>query len=299
MAEKEQFERIGDGLLVRAPAKLNLSLLIAGKRADGYHNIETVMAKVDWYDELFFEPSSKKGIDLICEGPEWSPKGRENLVYQACKMLMEEAGIKKDVRITLKKNIPAGTGLGSASSDAAAALAGIKNLFGLKVKRGKMGEIAGKLGSDVAFFLGGPLAYCTGRGEKVKKIDKKFDFLAVVVLPDISISTKMIYNIYEQDAGLYKKLHKQAGGFLRDKRIDLAAKMCVNMLEGTCFKAFGGLAELKRRIEELTGWNWCLSGSGSALFCLFEKKQEQQAAGVQRNLRELRCRSIIVRNNRW
>ncbi len=73
MVDKEQFETLGDGLLVRAPAKINLSLLVAGKRADGYHELETIMAKVNWYDEILIEPGQKAGIELICQGPQWAP----------------------------------------------------------------------------------------------------------------------------------------------------------------------------------------------------------------------------------
>ncbi|MHC4287641.1 MAG: 4-(cytidine 5'-diphospho)-2-C-methyl-D-erythritol kinase, partial [Planctomycetota bacterium] len=110
----EQFEHTANGLVVRAPAKINLSLLISGKRPDGFHGIETVMAKVSWYDELLFEPVQTEGINLICTGPHWAPEGEENLVHRACQMLYERAGLSPNVRVTLTKNIPAGTGLGSA-----------------------------------------------------------------------------------------------------------------------------------------------------------------------------------------
>ncbi|MBA7711165.1 putative 4-diphosphocytidyl-2-C-methyl-D-erythritol kinase [subsurface metagenome] len=84
MVSKEQITTVGDGLLVRAPAKINLSLLIAGKRPDGFHEIETVMAKVDFFDEILIEPGQKAGIELVCKGPYPAPQGNENLVYQAC-----------------------------------------------------------------------------------------------------------------------------------------------------------------------------------------------------------------------
>jgi len=121
----DQYERAAAGLCVRAPAKINLSLLITGKRPDGYHGIETLMAKVNWYDQLHFEPAKHDGIELICTGPYWAPDGEDNLVYRACRLLYDRAGKTPAVRVTLTKNIPAGTGLGSASSDAAAALLGL------------------------------------------------------------------------------------------------------------------------------------------------------------------------------
>ena len=89
MVDKEQIETVGNGLLVRAPAKINLSLLIAGKRPDGFHELETIMAKVNWYDEILIEPGQKQGIELVCRGPQWAPTGKENLVYRAAGILLK------------------------------------------------------------------------------------------------------------------------------------------------------------------------------------------------------------------
>jgi len=192
-SSKVQFEDVGDGLLVRAPGKINLSLLIAGSRPDGFHEIETVMAKVNWYDEIFVQKGRKPGIELVCQGPEWAPQGRENIVFRACEMLLEHSRCRARLKITLTKNIPAGTGLGSASSDAAATLLGVSRFLGLSVEQQQLAEMASNLGSDVAFFLDGPLAFCAGKGEKIKKIDKVFEFSAILVIPDISVSTKTVY----------------------------------------------------------------------------------------------------------
>ena len=89
MDAKEQIVTTRGGLLVRAPAKLNLSLLISGKRPDGFHNLETVMAKINWYDEIEIRPNRRPGIELACKGPEWAPPGRENLVYRAARLLLD------------------------------------------------------------------------------------------------------------------------------------------------------------------------------------------------------------------
>jgi 4-diphosphocytidyl-2-C-methyl-D-erythritol kinase len=102
MENEKQFVSLPNGVLVRAPAKINLSLLIAGKRPDGFHEIETIMAKVNWFDEIRIERGEKAGIELICEGPHWAPQGRENLVYQACKKLLEACGQLADIKITLR-----------------------------------------------------------------------------------------------------------------------------------------------------------------------------------------------------
>lgn len=300
MERRKQIKKTGKAIEVFAPAKINLSLLIAGRRADGYHNIETVMAKIAWYDRLLIEKSTKEGINLICKGPRWAPAGEENLVYRACKLLLRESGKKANLKITLWKNIPAGSGLGSASSDAAATLIGVKKLLRLKVKKGKLGKIAEILGSDVAFFLNGPLAYCSGKGERVKKISKKFNFLAVLVLPDINISTKMVYKNYRQDAALYRRQHLRTKELLEAKRLDLVADLCANMLQESCFEISSRLGSLKSSLGALTDKKWCLTGSGSAMYCLFEKGQKQKAINFQKKVKKMTgCSSIIVTNNKW
>ena len=300
MAGKEQITTVGNGLLVLAPAKINLSLLIAGKRPDGFHEIKTVMAKVNFFDEIFIEEGQKAGIELLCTGPHWAPEGKDNLIYQAAKMLLESCGSPADIRITLTKNIPAGAGLGSASSDAAAALIGVSSFLQLAIGKSELSEMAAALGSDVAFFLNGPLALCTGKGEKIKKLDENFNFLALLILPDVSVSTKKVYANYKHDSALYRKLNTRINSLLQKNRIDLVSKMCANMLETSCFSLCKGLAELKAKIESLNIAPCCLSGSGSAMFFVMDSGDEERASRNRRKLEEkLDCRSIIVSNNRW
>ncbi len=300
MVDKEQIETVGNGLLVRAPAKINLSLLIAGKRPDGFHELETIMAKINWYDEVLIEPGQKAGIELICRGPQWAPAGEENLVYRAAGILLNNRGISDDIRITLTKNIPAGSGLGSASSDAAATLLGLNKYLDLQLPSNQLFELAATLGSDVAFFLGGPLAFCTGKGEKIKKFEKIFNFLAILILPDVSVSTKKVYANYKHNQSLYKKLSAQINTHIEKNRIDLVVKMCANMLWKSSLGLVEGLAELKARIESLGIGPCCLSGSGPAMFFIIESGDEEIARQYKHKLEEeIGCKSIIASSNRW
>jgi len=300
MIDKNQFETLGDGLLVRAPAKINLSLLIAGKRADGFHEIETIMAKITWFDEILIQQSRKPGIELICKGTYWAPEGKDNLVYQACESLLDTCHSQANIKVTLTKNIPAGSGLGSASSDAAAMLIGLKHFLQLEVTQQQLCKIAAGLGSDVTFFLGGPMAFCTGKGEKIEKLDKIFTFLAILILPGISVSTKTVYNDYRHDDDLYKKLNTQINALLQKNRVDLVSKMCANMLQTTCFRLHHELADLKTKIESVGLGPLCLSGSGSTMFYLVEDQDQEKAKEYQRKIEEkVGCKSLIVTNNRW
>ncbi|MCJ7691915.1 MAG: 4-(cytidine 5'-diphospho)-2-C-methyl-D-erythritol kinase [Sedimentisphaerales bacterium] len=300
MTEKKQIESVGDGVLVRAPAKINLSLLVSDRRADGFHEVETLMAKVNWYDELLVEPGQNSGIEVISKGPQWAPQGKENLVFHACEMLLEHCDKKANLKITLVKNIPAGSGLGSASSDAAAALIAVNRLLELSVEQAKLTEIAAALGSDVAFFLGAPLAFCTGKGEKIKKIDEKFDFLALFLLPDVSVSTKEVYANYEPNQGLFNKLQSRINRHIQKHRFDLVSKMYANMLEISCFSLYKELAELKSDVESQGFRPLCLSGSGSAMFHMFDYMDKEAAQRSSFELEEkFGCRSVIVINNSW
>jgi 4-diphosphocytidyl-2-C-methyl-D-erythritol kinase len=299
MTDKKQFENIRNGLLVRAAAKINLSLLIAGKRPDGFHEIETIMAKVNFYDEILIEKGSKTGIEFVCKGPLWAPEGKDNLVYKAAEMLLRNHSQSPNIKITLTKNIPAGSGLGSASSDAAATLIGLNKFLKLGLSKAGLAELAAKLGSDVAFFLDGPLAFCTGRGEKIKKLKKDFSFCALLILPDISVSTQKVYANYTHEPALYKRLSDEINGLIKKNRVDLVTKICANMLEKSCLSLHSLLAELKAKVESLGVKPLHLTGSGSAIFRVFEEKDEKEANENRRKLEEIPCKSVIVRSTRW
>jgi 4-diphosphocytidyl-2-C-methyl-D-erythritol kinase len=339
---KSQFDTLGNQLLVRAVGKINLSLLVAGKREDGYHNIETVMAKINWFDEILIEKQTEDGgrknaqyptpnvkcpsetsIELICKGEYKVPEGEDNLVYKAAELILDSAGqptppkqplrLRRPeappydnenqdtaIRITLTKNMPAGSGLGSGSSDAAATLMGINKFLKLGLSRRELMGLAAKLGSDVAFFLDGPLAFCTGKGEKVKKISKVFNFSALLILPNVSVSTKKVYAHYVHDQALYEKLHGEIDAHIEKNRIDLLSGMCANMLSKSCFELHNEIVELKGKIERLGIGPLCLSGSGSAMFCIINNDNEEGVRKYQHKLQhDFGCGSIIVSNNSW
>ena len=295
----DQFEDTADGLVVRAPAKINLSLLITGKRPDGFHGIETVMAKINWYDELLLEPTQTDGIDLVCTGPHWAPDGEENLVYRGCRMLYERVGKVPSVRVTLTKNIPAGTGLGSASSDAAAALIGLNRFANLNQSDSVLNEICALLGSDINFFFGEPLAYCTGRGEQIEEIHKKCDFSAILIMPNISVSTKDVYSNYTHNKQEYDDLSEKINPLLRKKNVDSVAKICANMLAESCFGLYPQLEQIKQDCERLCNLKVCLSGSGSAMYVLVPGPLEKFLQVQDYMKKKYNCESRVIYNNRW
>jgi 4-diphosphocytidyl-2-C-methyl-D-erythritol kinase len=296
---KSQFESVAAGLLARAPAKINLALLIADKRPDGYHNLETIMHKITFYDELLFERTKQNGIELLCTGL-WSPAGQDNLVHKAAALFYQEIGEQPEIKITLTKNIPAGSGLGGASSDAAATLLALNKIYNNPLSDCQLQKLTASLGSDVSFFLTGPMAYCTGRGENITKIDKNFQFSAILILPNISVSTKMIYDNFKVDLPLFQTLKQQIKPLLLENRVDLITKMCANMLAKTCFLLHNDLALLKVKIEQLCRLPVALSGSGCAMFVIIGRKDYCNADLFRREIiNTFDCNCIIVFDNQW
>ncbi len=298
----EQFSVAGDGLLVRAPAKINLTLLVAGKRPDGFHELETIMARIDLYDELLFEPGSGSGIELVCGGKYNVSPDSDNLVYRAWALLSEHIGYGIDVRITLTKNIPIGAGLGGGSSDAAATLMGLNKFAKLGIDNQTLHELASQLGSDINFFLGPPTALCTGRGEKIKEISGDFNFQALLILPDVNVSTKRVYENYSHDRALFQVLKTRVNELVAKKKVDLTGQMCLNMLQVDCFGLHKQLAALKLWAESLSGVGFCLSGSGSAMYgitdCSRTEAERIRSMLESSTVCDL-CDVLIVNRNRW
>ena len=192
------------GVIVLAPAKLNLFFEVLGKRDDGYHEIETLMCPIGLYDTLRFidlpvgpvrlrchrvfgaEGPRGRGLDQVSDGP-------DNLVVRAVELVRRRAGVNRGADILLVKRIPAAAGLGGGSSDAAAALVAANEVWRLGRSRGELARWAGELGSDVPFFLADGPAICRGRGERVTPIEGVGNLFFVLVRPPAGLATAAVY----------------------------------------------------------------------------------------------------------
>lgn len=178
-------------LRAEAFAKTNRSLRVRGKRADGFHELDTVFQSIDLTDEIEVEESGR--IELVTDDPRL-PVGRDNLVVRAAEMLAGFCGTSRGARIRLTKRIPIGAGLGGGSSDAAITLGLLARLWNLEHDRPPLETIAAKIGSDVAFFLIGGAARGTGRGEILTALADDPEERIVLVIPPFSISTAAVYS---------------------------------------------------------------------------------------------------------
>ncbi|GAC1372863.1 MAG: 4-(cytidine 5'-diphospho)-2-C-methyl-D-erythritol kinase [Ktedonobacteraceae bacterium] len=180
--------------LVQSYAKINLTLDVLGKRADGYHELATVMQTVDLYDTICFVATDDDRVSVVCNRPELSTD--ENLVVRAAQALRQRQGIARGVRIELHKRIPVAAGLGGGSGNAAAVLLGLQQWWNLSLTAAELWSMAAELGSDVPFFLTGGLALCEGRGEKITPLAPHWPITMrwlLLIKPAIAVSTAAVF----------------------------------------------------------------------------------------------------------
>lgn len=260
-------------------AKINWALRVIGKRADGYHDIETLFQTISLHDTLTFERS--KRLSLTCSDPS-IPVDDTNLVLRAAKALGSPP-----VAIRLEKRIPAGGGLGGGSSNAAATLVALAKMFNL---RDPLHEIASKIGSDVPFFLRGGTAYASGRGEVLTSLPDFPSIPLLLLAPQQRVSTAEAYSTLNRFSpvlgiGQYQSM-------IDHGLLDHAAEL-VNDFEESIFERLPELARLKERLLE-HGAAWAaMSGSGSTIVGAFRKPAQRDKAAAQiTDVQAIACETI-------
>jgi 4-diphosphocytidyl-2-C-methyl-D-erythritol kinase len=243
-----------------APAKINLSFQIKGRRADGFHEIETIMAPISLADRITIERTGDEGeIHFSCDDPSL-PRGDDNLVVRAAKLFRERARIMGGITISLGKKIPHGAGLGGGSSDAASTLLGLNELFDAGLEQKELLELAAQLGSDVPFFVVRSAAICRGRGEIVMPIALETKFRLVLLKPDFGVPTPWAYSKWKDSRELpgvdYSTQEFNGARFVND-------------LERPVFEKFVLLAHLKTWLRQQPEVAIAvMSGSGSTVFAV-------------------------------
>lgn len=263
-------------------AKVNLGLRVVGRRADGYHNIETLFHTIALHDRVTIEERDS-GILVTADLP-GIPQGNENLAYAAALKTLEKAGSKAGVKIEIEKRIPAGGGLGGASSDAAAVIEGVNELLDLDMGEKELREIAGTVGSDVPFFIRGGVALAKGRGDELEYLEKGMKLNLIVVFPGFPISTSWAYSMV--DSGLTPDWFDIMilAGALEQGDLSSLCRSLYNSFEEVVFGHYPGLFEIKKRMMELGALGSLLCGSGSCIFCIAE--DEDRASDIEEGLKE-------------
>lgn len=257
--------------------KVNLLLNILGKRADGFHELETLMHPVALQDRLRFERTASE-IKLTCSD-HLLPVNSKNLVYRAAALFLKTAGIREGLRIHLDKQIPVAAGLGGGSGNAAATLLALNELFGKPLPPDLLQELAASLGSDIPFFLQNKPALATGRGELLTPLEffpALRDAHVVLIHPGFGISTAWAY---QQLAHFPEARHGRPGraeklaAALRDGDLAAARAEFYNSLEAPALRKYPLLECFQEFLRQNGAWMSMMSGSGSTTFAIADSER--------------------------
>ena len=261
-------------------AKINLGLYVLGKRPDGYHDIWTIFQELEFHDVLYFTKRDAP-LTLTTNHPTL-PVGDENLVCRAARAFAQKTGCPTQLAIHLEKQIPLGAGLGGGSSNAAAALCGLNQLFQVGASREELAALGATLGSDVPFFLHGGTAIGTGRGEQIEPLPDLPPCWILLINPRIHVSSAWAYkniNLKLTNFPTKNSVFSQQHNAVTD-----ALRTLENMLEEPVISHYPIIASIKNLLLE-EGAEWAsMSGSGSTVFGVFKEKElaEQALRQIER-----------------
>ncbi len=265
---------------LKAFAKINLTLEVLSRREDGFHQVKTVMQTIDLADDLVIDPWTTIQVD--CDDPLLG--GEANLVWQAAQILSGRRGAGFGARISVRKRIPVGMGLGGGSADAAAALIGLNLLWELGLDTQELLPIAAELGSDVAFFLEGGTALAEGRGEVITQLPALPPLPMIVFCPGSTVprKTAVMYSLLTPEQYSDGEATGRLVQLLRDGALasENVPGLTCNVFEAVSQQAFLELDEIKVRLENMGIGPVRLAGAGPARFCFPSTEDGFQAASI-------------------
>lgn len=259
-----------------APAKLNLMLRILGRRADGYHELQTIFQLLDFGDTLTFEATTDGHIHLQCPGVDVPPQ--QNLIYRAAQLLRQHCGNREQgARITVDKILPAGGGIGGGSSDAATALLGLNHLWQCRLDLDKLAELGAQLGADVPVFVRGHSAFAEGVGERLTPVSIAPQWY-LVLTPACHVSTAALFS----DPRLTRDSAAITLAALRDRRLNTH---WLNQYAGNDFQSL--VESLYPEVHAARSWlahygQAYLTGSGACVFAGFASEEAAQKVFAER-----------------
>ena len=284
---------------LKAPAKINLFLQVIDKRPDGFHNIDSLIQAVSLYDDITLEISDD--IELECSGLDDINNVEDNLAYKAAKLVAGMAYFP-GARITLKKNIPIGSGLGGGSSDAAFVIRGLIKLFNLQLDRAELVKKAVSLGADIPFFLGHGQSRIRGIGDIMEDYFLPLNYEILIIKPSFSIKTSKAYqtlNLHRQ--GEFSLTKEKDICFLQKRLTDSgfvrAAKHFTNDFEEVVFSWRHELLQVKQTLLQEGAFYAGMSGSGSAIFGLFPPNYSFEKASrrfTNEKMTVFACRPVLL-----
>ena len=269
-----------DEIKLKALAKINLGLDVVRRREDGYHEVRMVMQTIHLYDQLLIQKSETPGIQ-IHSNLSFLPVNENNLVYKAGKLLMDEFDIHTGVSVELNKRIPVAAGMAGGSTDAAAMLYGMNQLFGLKLKRKDLMERGVQIGADVPYCIMRGTALAEGIGEKLSSLPPMVKCPVLITKPAVSVSTKFVY----QNLKLNEQTpHPDIDALITDIRNSDLDNICAdmgNVLETVTIPNYPVIAQIKEQMLKSGAKASMMSGSGPTVFGLFGDEETARRARAE------------------
>ncbi len=256
-----------------APAKINLCLEILGKRPDGYHEIRTLMHRVDLCDEMEINLEGE-GIELAAEG-EGVPAGEKNLAWRAARFFLEEAGSHRGVKIWLKKRIPVAAGLGGGSSNAAAVLMALNHLLRTGWGDHRLMALGAKIGADVPFFIFQKPALAEGIGERLRPVGFPDPIWFLLLIPPFPLSTAWVYGAYDRLAPQEREPVPLKDSF---RHLTEILPVMRNDLEAAAFSIYPQLRQSKEELLAKGAQGALMTGSGPVTYGIFPSRTEAEQA---------------------
>ena len=260
-----------DKIQLKALAKINLGLDVLRRREDGYHEVKMIMQTIGLHDDLEIRKTKTPGIQ-VKTNLYYLPTNENNLVYKAAKLLMDEFQIQDGVSIQLKKRIPVAAGMAGGSSDGAAVLWGINQMYGLGLSMQALMERGVRLGADVPYCIQRGTALAEGIGEKLSVLPPMPKCTILIAKPGISVSTKFVYeNLHAND--LKPEQHPDVDSMIeamRQKDLRLLCSRMGNVLETVTIPAYPVINEIKRTMMDNGAIGSMMSGSGPTVFGIFD-----------------------------
>lgn len=277
---------------VKAPAKINLSLDVKYKRADGYHEVEMIMTTIDLADRIHLKRREDKRI-VIESSAGFIPTDGRNLAYQAADLLRKRLQIDEGIEIFIEKNIPVAAGLAGGSSDAAATLRGLNQLWNLNLSMKDLASLGAELGSDIPFCIYGGTALATGRGEILQPLPSPPACWVVLAKPRRGVSTADVYGQLRIDAIDQHPNHEALFDALANKNFELLTQNLVNVLEPITFSIAPEVKKIKEQMQRFGGQGVLMSGSGPTIYALI--RGDSRMARVYNGLRGFCSEVYVVR----
>lgn len=261
-------------MLVKAYAKINISLDVTGKREDGYHLLKMIMQTIELYDFITVDRCNS-GINIICNKP-YVPIDERNLAYKAAKLFMDTYNIKSGVSIGIKKNIPVSAGMAGGSTNAAAVLKAVNQVFNANVSDDELKTLGLRLGADVPFCITGGTALCEGIGEIITPLKPFKNHILVLVKPSFGVSTKEVYQSLNINKIFKRPETEKLIQAMESEDLRFVSENMKNVLENVTLRKHTILREIKKEMMNRGALGSMMSGSGPTVFGFFDDMLKAQ-----------------------